>query len=52
MGVAEDQIMSLFKTKYYSKPKRVKNLYGGGQKQSEENIVKSIRNLSKIKKEN
>ena len=27
-------------------------MYGGGKKQSEENIVKSIRNLFKLKKEN
>ena len=44
--------MSLFKTKGYSKPKRVKALYGGGKKQSEENITKSIRNIFKQKKEN
>ena len=42
--------MSLFKTKGYSKPKRVKALYGGGKKQSEENITKSIRNIFKQKK--
>ena len=60
MGGVKDQIMSLFKTKDYSRPKRVKNVYGGGkkpseiqkqiQKQSEENIIKSIRNLLKLKK--
>ena len=27
-------------------------MYGGGKKQSEENIIKSIRNLFKLKKEN
>ena len=27
-------------------------MYGSGKKQSEENIVKSIRNLFKLKKEN
>ena len=44
--------MSLFKTKDYSKLKRVKTVYGGGKKQSEENIIKSIRNLFKLTKEN
>ena len=44
--------MSLFKTKDYSKLKRVKTVYGGGKRQSEENIIKSIRNLFKLKKEN
>ena len=60
MGGVEDQIMSLFKTKDYNKPERVKSKYGGGnkpsklkiQKQSEENIIKSIRNLFKLKNEN
>ena len=50
MGGIKDQIMSLFKTKNYSKPKRVKTVCGGGKKQTEENI-KSIRNLFKLKKE-
>ena len=27
-------------------------LYGGGKKQSDENIIKSTKNLSKLKKEN
>ena len=27
-------------------------MYGGGKRQSEENIIKSIRNLFKLKKEN
>ena len=44
--------MSLFKTKDYNKPEPVKTVYGGGKKQSEENIIKSIRNLFKLKKEN
>ena len=44
--------MSRFKTKDYSKPEHVKIVYGGGKKQSEENIIKSIRNFFKIKKEN
>ena len=43
--------MSLFKTKDYSKPEPVKTVYGGGKKQSKENIIKSIRNLFKLKKE-
>ena len=42
--------MSLFKTKDYSKPKRAKTVYGGGKKQSEEKIIKHIRNLFKLKK--
>ena len=46
----KDKIMSLFKTKDYSKSKRVKNEYGGGKKHSEENIIKSIRNLFKATK--
>ena len=53
MEGVKDQIMSLFKTKDYSK-----TIYGGGkkpskskiQKQSEENVIKSIRKLSKLKK--
>ena len=44
--------MSLFKTKNYSEPKRVKTVYGGGKKQSVENIIKSIRNLFQLKTEN
>ena len=44
--------MRFCKTKDYSKPEYVKTVYGGGQKQSEENIIKSIRNLFKLKKEN
>ena len=52
VGGVKDQIMSLFKTKDYSKPKCVKTVYGSGKKQSEENIIKSIRNLFNLKKEN
>ena len=37
-------------TKNYSKPKRVKTVYGGGKKKSKENIIKSIKNLFKLKK--
>ena len=44
--------MSPFKAKDYSKPEHVKNVCGGGKKQSEESIIKSIRNLFKLKKEN
>ena len=40
-----------FKTKNYSKPDPVKIMYGGGEKKSEENIIKSKRNLLKLKKE-
>ena len=43
--------MSLFKTKDYSKSEPVKKVYGGGKKQFEENITKSIRNLFKLNKE-
>ena len=43
--------MSLFKTKDYSKSEPVKKVYGGGKKQFEENITKSIRNLFKRNKE-
>ena len=43
--------MSLFKSKDYSKPECVKTVYGGRKKQSKENIIKSTRNLFKLKKE-
>ena len=43
--------MILFETKDYSKPERVKTVYGGGKKQSEENIINSIRNYFKLKKD-
>ena len=52
MDEVKDQVMSLFKTKDYSKPEHVKTVYGGGRKQSEKNIIKSIRNIFKLKKEN
>ena len=39
MARVKDQILSIFKTKDYSKPKRVKTVYGDGKKQSEENII-------------
>ena len=32
MGSVKDQIMSFFKTKDYIQPKRVKTVYGGGEK--------------------
>ena len=43
--------MSPFKTKDYSKPEPVKTVYGGEKKQSKENIIKSIRNIFKLKQE-
>ena len=46
----KDQILSLVKTKDYITPEPDKFVYGGGKKQSEENIIKSIRNLFKLKK--
>ena len=52
MGGVKGQIISLFKTKDYSEPERVRTVYEGGKKQWEENIIKSIRNLFKLKKEN
>ena len=52
MDEIKDQVMSLFKTKDYSKPEHVKTVYEGGRKQSEKNIIKSIRNIFKLKKEN
>ena len=42
--------MGLFKIKDYYKPEPVKIVYGNGNKQLEENIFKSIRNLFKLKK--
>ena len=47
-----DQFMSLYKTKGYSKPERVKTVYGGGKKQSQENIINSMQNIFKLKKQN
>ena len=44
--------MSLFKTKDYIKPERVKTVYRSGKKQSEKNKIESIGNLFKLKKEN
>ena len=52
MDEVKYQVMSLFKTKDYSKPEHVKTVYGDGRKQSEKNIIKSIRNIFKLKKEN
>ena len=62
MGGVKNQIMNLFKTKDYSKPKRVKTVYRSGKKprpstlkiqkeSEEENIIKSIRILFKLKNE-
>ena len=42
--------MSPFKTKDYDKLERVRTVYGDGKKQLEENIIKSITNLFKLKK--
>ena len=49
-GGVKDQIMSLFKTKGYSKPGPAKTVYRGGKKHSQENTIKSVRNLFKLKK--
>ena len=46
-----DWLIYYIKTKDYNKPELVKTVYGNGKKESEENIIKSIRNLSKLKKE-
>ena len=43
--------MSIFQVKGYNKSELVKTVYGGVKKQSEENIIKSVRNLFKLKKE-
>ena len=50
MDGVKDQIMSLFKTKDYTKSERVKTVYG--KEQLEQNIIESIRNLFELKKEN
>ena len=34
----------------YNKPELVKTVYGDGKRQSEENIIKSVRNPFKLKK--
>ena len=60
VGGVKNRIMILCKTKDYSQPKLVKTVYEDGkkpiklkiQKQSENNIIKNIRNLFKLKKEN
>ena len=52
MDGVKDEIMSLFKATDYSKPERAKTVYGGVKKDSEENIIESIRSLFKLKKEN
>ena len=44
--------MSLFKTKDYSEPERVKNIYEDGKKQSEGNAINTIRKFFKLKQEN
>ena len=63
MGGAKDKTMSLFKTnttKDYSKLMHIRNINVGGkkpsklkmQKQSEDNKIKNIRNLFRLKMEN
>ena len=63
MSGVKDKVFSLFKintSKDYSKPKRVKYLHGGRKKsmkpeiqtQSEDSIIKNIRNPFKLKNEN
>ena len=61
MSDVKDHIMSLLKIDDYSKPKCVKTTYGNEtkpnklkiEKQSEEDkLIKNIRNLFKLKKEN
>ena len=63
VGCVKDKVMSLFKTnttKDYSKLTRVKNVYGGGKKsrkpkiqnQSEDKMMKNMRNLFRLKMEN
>ena len=60
VGGTEDRIMSIFKTKDYSQPKLVKTVHGGRKKPRklkiqelyEDNIIKSIRNLFNLIKEN
>ena len=60
MDSVNDQIMSYFKIKDYSLPKRAKSMCGGGkkpsklknQKQSEASIIKNIRNLFRQKNNN
>ena len=45
MGGVNDQIMSLFKTQAYSKPKRVKTVNGSGKKPSKLRIQKQYENI-------
>ena len=53
MGGVKDHIMIFLKTNNYSKPDRVKTVYGSRKRQPEENIIKSvIKNPFKLKKEN
>ena len=37
------------KTKHHGQPKRIKTVYGGGRKQAEKDIIKSIKNHFKLK---
>ena len=50
VGGVKDQILGLFKRKDNSKPECLKTVFGGGKKQSEENLFQSIKNLYKLKK--
>ena len=43
--------MSIFEIKTCSKPKRTKTMYEDRKKQSDENLIKSTRNLFKLKQE-
>ena len=63
MSCVKVKVMTIFKTnttKDYSKPTRVKNVYGGGrksrkanmQKHYEDNITQNIRNIFKLNKQN
>ena len=61
MKGVKDQLMSLFKTKNYSKPKHVKIVYGRGKKPNQlkmlkqsaiDNVIKNLRNHFKLRKEN
>ena len=43
--------MSIFEIKTCSKPKRTKTMYEDRKKQSDENVIKSTRNLFNLKQE-
>ena len=49
---AKDQIMTIFKTKHYSQPKRDKTVYQGRKKPGKLNVQKQFEeNIIKIHKE-